>query len=72
MLVRPRGQVDAVECKWDPAEFDSASLAIFRAQYPRGRNYLVTPHGGPDYARRFGNLEVTVCSPEGIGAHPSA
>ncbi len=28
-----------------------------------GRNYLVTPSGDPAYVRRYGELEVTVCTP---------
>jgi hypothetical protein len=78
VLVHPRDRVDAIECKWDPAEFDSGSLQVFRSRYPSGRNYLVTPREGPVYAKRFGTLEVLVCDPEGIGegsppgAKPSA
>ncbi len=33
-----------------------------------GKTYLVTPHDGPAYVRRFAALQVTVCNPEGIGA----
>lgn len=68
VLVRSRDQVDAVECKWDPAQFDPASLEVFRSHYPKGDNYLVTPQDGPVYARRFGPLKVAVCNPAGIGA----
>ena len=66
--MRPRDHTDAIECKWNHKDFDPASLKVFRADYPRGKNYLVTPSEGPAYVRRFGSLEVTVCSPEGIGA----
>ncbi|MBI4522300.1 MAG: ATP-binding protein [Deltaproteobacteria bacterium] len=72
VLVRARNQVDAIECKWDPAQFDPASLQVFRSRYPRGRNYLVTPHEGPPYARKFATLEVAVCNPGGIGADSSS
>ncbi len=68
VLVRPRDHIDAIECKWNHTDFDPASLKVFRADYPRGKNYLVTPREGPAYVKRFGSLEVTVCSPEGIGA----
>ena len=44
----------------------ASALNVFRSYYPKGRNYLVTPLEGPAYARRFGNLEVTVCEPDGI------
>jgi predicted AAA+ superfamily ATPase len=68
VLVRARNQVDAIECKWGPAEFDPTSLEVFRSHYPSGKNYLVTPHESLPYARRFGKLEVAVCNPAGIGA----
>jgi predicted AAA+ superfamily ATPase len=67
VLVRTRDRIDTVECKWDPSQFDPASLEAFRSRYPRGRNYLVTPREGPAYVRRFGALEVLVCDPAGIG-----
>ncbi len=67
VLVRPRGHVDAIECKWNPADFNPASLEVFRSRYPKGKNYLVTPHDGPAHARRSGALQVTVCNPGGIG-----
>jgi predicted AAA+ superfamily ATPase len=63
VLVRSRDAVDVVECKWDPLAFDSRSLAVFRSYYPAGRNYLVTPSGNPAYIKRFGELEVQVCTP---------
>jgi predicted AAA+ superfamily ATPase len=61
-----RGEAHAIECKWNPEAFDPSSLAAFRALHPGGRNYVVAPISGPPYARRFGDLEVTVCDPEGI------
>jgi len=63
VLERPRDRVDAVECKWNPADFDAASLQLFRTRYPKGRNYLVTPRERPAYVKKFGALEVSVCSP---------
>ena len=68
VLVRGRDLVDAVECKWDATAFDSSSLTVFRSRYPKGRNYLVAPLGGPAYTKRLGKVEVKVCSPGGIGA----
>ncbi len=66
VLVRRRDQVDAVECKWRPSEFDPAALKVFRSYYPKGDNYLVSPVAGEAYQKRFGNLTVTVCNPSGI------
>jgi uncharacterized protein len=37
VLVHPRDQVDTIECKWNPADFDPTALKIFRSRYPRGR-----------------------------------
>ncbi|MEW6683493.1 MAG: ATP-binding protein [Nitrospirota bacterium] len=68
VLVRPRDVVDAIECKWNPSEFAPGALEIFRSHYPKGKNYLVTPHHGPAYVKRFNRLEVTVCNPQGIPA----
>ena len=63
VLAQRRDEVDAIECKWDPGAFDSTALQVFRTYYPKGRNYLVTPSGETAYVRRFGHLEVRVCSP---------
>ena len=68
VLARGRSEVDTIECKWDPAAFDAASLDVFRSFYPKGKNYLVTPQDGPAYVRRLRKLEVTVCTPGGAGA----
>lgn len=68
VLARRRDEVDAIECKWDPGAFDSSALKLFRSYYPNGRNYLVTPSGDPAYTKRYGNLEVRVCTPSEL--HP--
>ncbi len=65
VLARARGEVDAIECKWDPTAFDAASLEVFRSHYPKGRNYLVTPHEGPAYLKRVRKIEITVGSTPG-------
>jgi len=43
--------------------FDSAALKVFRSCYSKGRNFLVSPSGDPPHVRRYGQLEVTVCTP---------
>lgn len=67
-FVRPRGRgrVDAVECKWDPAEFDPAALKALRELHPAGANYLVCPSAGAAHKRRIKGLELTVCDPSGL------
>lgn len=66
VLPRGRDAVDAIECKWNPADFDPVPLRTFRVLHPRGANYLVSPLPGERYRRRFGELEVTVCDPRGL------
>lgn len=66
VIVRNRDQVDAIECKWDPSEFDPAGIKAFRTLYPKGNNYLVCPSSVPPYLKQAGNLEVKVCDPAGI------
>ena len=66
VLVRRRDEVDAIECKWDPGAFDSSGLKVFRSYYPKGRNYLVTPSGDPAYTKRYGQLDVRICTPSDI------
>ena len=68
VMVRRRDQVDAIECKWDPGAFDAAGLKVFRSCYPKGHNFLVSPSGDPPHVRRYGQLEVTVCTPSEL--HP--
>jgi hypothetical protein len=63
VLARNRDEVDAIECKWDPAAFDPTPLRMFRAFYPRGRNYLLTPSGVPAYMKEYGGIEVRICTP---------
>ena len=66
VIVRDRDQVDAIECKWDASEFDSAGLKAFRALYPKGNNYLISPLTVPSYLKQAGHLEIKVCDPSGI------
>jgi hypothetical protein len=68
VLAHRRHAVDVVECKWDPAAFDPSALRVFRGSYPNGRNYLVSPSGDPAYMRRFGTLDVRVCTPTELRA----
>ena len=63
VLAHGRDNVDAIECKWDPGAFDSSALKLLRSYYPKGRNYLVTPSGDPGYSKRYGDLDVNVCTP---------
>src|SRR5262249_35619352 len=55
----------AVECKWSVAGFQIRGLAAFRAQHPRGRNFLVVP-GESTRERKFGELVVTISDAENL------
>ncbi len=66
VLARRRDHVDAIECKWNPSDFDPAALKVFRSYYPKGKNYIVSPLAGDPYLKNFGNLTVKICSPTGI------
>ena len=61
----PRGReaVDAIECKWNPAAFELRGLGTFRAQYPKGNNYVVCPLNGPGYERVEAGLKISFVSP---------
>jgi hypothetical protein len=64
-FVVPRGRdvVAAIECKWNADSFEPRGLTAFRDQYPKGKNYLVSPLAGPGYERRYGRLKLLVVSP---------
>jgi len=68
ILTGRRDEVHAIECKWSPDSFDGSALQVFRGFYPQGRNYLITPSGDPAYNRRYGNIEVRVCTPSELHA----
>lgn len=57
------GADDAVECKWQARAFEPRGLLAFRAQYPRGRNFVVSPTDGDPYQRSVGGLDVTFLGP---------
>ena len=65
VLPRKRDAVDAVECKWDPGNFDSAALKAFRSYYPDGKNFLLSPQTTRRYAKRIGGLDLQVSNLDG-------
>ena len=58
-----RDRVHAIECKWKPDAFETRNLAVFRAAYARGRNFVVSPLPGPGYEQRAGGFKVEFVSP---------
>ena len=63
VVPRSRDTVDAIECKWQPESFETRGLRAFREQYPRGRNYIVSPLNSPTYERVQDGLKIIVASP---------
>jgi hypothetical protein len=61
--------VDAIECKWDPKEFDPTGLKAFRSYYSGGTNYVICPLNVPPYKKRLSGFEVVVCNPGGWLEH---
>lgn len=57
-----RDALDAIECKWNPEAFETRGLAAFREQYPKGKNYAVSPLNGPSYERVQGGLKISIVS----------
>lgn len=57
-----RGRVDVFECKIDPDRLDPGAMKHFRASYPAGRNFLVSPAAEKPYDRALGDLRVRVGS----------
>ena len=57
-----RDAVDAIECKWSVATFDTTGLKAFRENCPNGRNFLVTPEPGEPYQKSVNGLTVTLAS----------
>ena len=64
-FVVPRGRdaADAIECKWNPAAFDLRGLAAFRTQYPKGKNFVVSPLNGPAYERIQDGHKISILPP---------
>lgn len=68
VIFRSRQAVDAIECKWNPEQFDPTALKTFRSYYPHGDNYLVSPITTPSYTKIASGLEIRVCNPASLGS----
>lgn len=53
----------AIECKRRADDFDPRGMRAFRADYPGGRNYVVTMDTKAPYERNHGDLRVRYCDP---------
>ena len=63
VVPRSRDAVDAIECKWKPDAFETRGLQALREQYPKGKNYVVSPLNGPAYERIQNGLKVVFLAP---------
>lgn len=63
ILAASRERIHAIECKWDPNDFDPIALRTFRSYYPHGMNLIVSPIAGPAYLKSFKSLTVKVVAP---------
>lgn len=63
VVPRGRSHVHAIECKWKPDGFETRNLAVFRASYARGRNFVVSPLTGSGYQRTAGGFRVEFVTP---------
>ena len=66
VIHRARDRVDLVECKMNPDELDAASARVFRALYPTGENFLVSPAVKEPYRLRRRDLVFTACPPSTV------
>jgi predicted AAA+ superfamily ATPase len=65
VISRDRDTIDVIECKWNPEQFDPASLKLFRALYPKGNNYIVSPLSMSGYPKKISSMDVYICNPTG-------
>ena len=58
--------VDAIECKINPANFSTKNLKVFRELYPNGRNFCISPYISEGYQIRKDNLSIEYQSLQSI------
>lgn len=58
VIKKDRHNVDAFECKVNPANFSLKTLKVFRETYPHGRNICISPNISDSYRIRKENLLV--------------
>jgi hypothetical protein len=67
ILHRGRGEVDAIEYKWDVGCFESRNIQMFRARHPAGKNIVVCANVTEPRTRHVVRLEVTFTGLEKLG-----
>jgi hypothetical protein len=58
VLPRGRGEVDAIECKWEADGFEPKNLRVFRARHPVGKNTVVSANVTEPFTRQVAGMEV--------------
>lgn len=66
VIKRDRSNVDAIECKVNPANFSSKTLKVFREIYPDGCNFCISPNISKSYLIRKDELLVEFHSLQSI------
>ncbi|MCK5242027.1 ATP-binding protein [bacterium] len=56
VLVKPRDNIIAIECKWSVDSFDPVNLLSFRHQYPRGQNYVVAKNISRSFEKKHNGI----------------
>lgn len=58
VITRRGAPPTAIECKWSSADFDAAGVKAFRAAYPEGDTYVVSPDAHRPFSRQYGATTV--------------
>jgi predicted AAA+ superfamily ATPase len=66
IIPRGRSAVDAIECKWDLRRIDIKGMKAFRALYPKGSNFVLSPGVVEPYTRVIDGVTLTIASPRAI------
>jgi len=67
VIPQGRDSVDLLECKINPDKLEPGNAITFRAIYPAGKNYVVSPLVNKPYKIRKGGLVFTICSTNHLG-----
>ena len=66
-IISKRGRPPiTIECKWSPDKFNPANLVIFRRQYPKGDNIVVSNGIDRAYHKQYGSFSVSFVSLNGL------
>ncbi|MDI6782607.1 MAG: DUF4143 domain-containing protein, partial [bacterium] len=62
VLIKPRNQPIAIECKWSVSGFDPVGLKAFRRQYLQGENFIVAHDITKSYRHKYDHITVDIVS----------